>query len=125
MHCAEKRSVSSRSNLSKLHSCTNIRNNTYILRITMVRLYISGRIPGYYLTTGACHFLHCHLKLLVQRFISKAQYTYTVELGYSNIGFCDTLPIASNTQWYELIPYKATVFIPCLVRHSQMHQPRI
>jgi hypothetical protein len=52
-------------------------------------------------------------------------YTYTVELGYSNIGFCDTSPIASNTQWYELISHKATVFIPRLVRHSQMHQPRI
>jgi hypothetical protein len=51
------------------------------------------------------------------------QMGYTVELGYSNIGFCDTFPIASNTQWYKLIPHKATVFIPCLVRHSQMHQP--
>jgi hypothetical protein len=40
---------------------------------------------------------------------------YTVELGYSNIGFCDTLSIASNIQWYELIPHKATVFVPCLV----------
>jgi hypothetical protein len=49
----------------------------------------------------------------------------TAELGYSNIGFYDTLPIASNTQWYELIPHKAAVFIPCLLRHSQMHQPRI
>jgi hypothetical protein len=51
-------------------------------------------------------------------------YNNTVELGY-NIGYCDTSPIASNTQWYELIPHKATVFIPRLVRHSQMHQPRI
>jgi hypothetical protein len=49
---------------------------------------------------------------------------HTVELGYSNIGFCDTLPIASNTQWYELI-HKATVFTPCLVWHSQTRQPRI
>jgi hypothetical protein len=49
----------------------------------------------------------------------------TVEFGYNNIGYCDTSPIASNTQWYELIPHKATVFIPRLVRHSQMHQPRI
>jgi hypothetical protein len=48
----------------------------------------------------------------------------TVELGYNNIGYYDTSPIASNTQWYELIPHKATVFIPCLVRHSQMHQHR-
>jgi hypothetical protein len=49
----------------------------------------------------------------------------TVKLGYSNIGVCDTLSIASNIQWYELIPHKATVFIPCLVRHAQMHQPRM
>jgi hypothetical protein len=35
---------------------------------------------------------------------------YTVKLGYSNIGFCDTLSIASNIQWYALIPHKATVF---------------
>jgi hypothetical protein len=49
----------------------------------------------------------------------------TVELGYNNISYCDTSPIASNTQWYELIPHKATVFIPCLVRHSEMHQPHI
>jgi hypothetical protein len=50
---------------------------------------------------------------------------YTVKLDYSNIGFCDTLSIASNIQWYELIPREATVLIPCLVRHAQMHQPRI
>jgi hypothetical protein len=49
----------------------------------------------------------------------------TVKLGYSNIGFCDTLSIASNIQLYELIPHKATVFILCLVRHAQMHQPRM
>jgi hypothetical protein len=49
----------------------------------------------------------------------------TVKLGYSNIGFCDTLSIASNIQWYELISHKATVVIPCLVRHAQMHQPRM
>jgi hypothetical protein len=50
---------------------------------------------------------------------------YTVKLGYSNIGFCDTLSIASHIQWYEPIPHKATAFIPCLVRHAQMDQPRM
>jgi hypothetical protein len=39
---------------------------------------------------------------------------YTVKLGYSNIGFCDTLSIASNIQWYALIPHKAYSFIPTL-----------
>jgi hypothetical protein len=39
---------------------------------------------------------------------------YTVKLGYSNIGFCDTLSIASNIQWYALIPYKAYSFITTL-----------
>jgi hypothetical protein len=38
----------------------------------------------------------------------------TVKLGYSNIGFCDTLSIASNIQWYALIPHKAYSFITTL-----------
>jgi hypothetical protein len=62
--------------------------------------------------------LFCGVKCSAQKHI-------TVKLGYSNIGFCDTLFIASNIEWYELIPHKATVFIPCLVRHAQMHQPRM
>jgi hypothetical protein len=39
---------------------------------------------------------------------------FTVKLGYSNIGFCDTLSIASNIQWYALIPHKAYSFITTL-----------
>jgi hypothetical protein len=39
---------------------------------------------------------------------------YTVKLGYSNIGFCDTLSIASDIQWYTLIPHKAYSFITTL-----------
>jgi hypothetical protein len=38
----------------------------------------------------------------------------TVKLGYSNIGFCDTLSIASNIQWYALIPHKVYSFITTL-----------
>jgi hypothetical protein len=38
----------------------------------------------------------------------------TVKLGDSNIGFCDTLSIASNIQWYALIPHKAYSFITTL-----------
>jgi hypothetical protein len=38
----------------------------------------------------------------------------TVKLGYSNIGFCDTLSIALNIQWYALIPHKAYSFITTL-----------
>jgi hypothetical protein len=57
--------------------------------------------------------------------MDKVQNSNTVKLGYSNIGFCDTLSIASSIHWYELIPHKATVFIPCLVQHAQMHQPRM
>jgi hypothetical protein len=38
----------------------------------------------------------------------------TVKLGYSNIGFYDTLSIASNIQWYALIPHKAYSFITTL-----------
>jgi hypothetical protein len=68
-------------------------------------------------------------KYMAQRFdleyIKLNVVTCTVKLGYSNIGFCNTLSIASNIQWYKLIPHKATVFIPCLVQHAQMHQPRM
>jgi hypothetical protein len=41
---------------------------------------------------------------------STSAHICTVKLGYSNIGFCDTLSIASNIQLYALIPHKATVF---------------
>jgi hypothetical protein len=60
-----------------------------------------------------------------RRLFDKTYRANRVKLGYSNIGFSDTLSIASNIQLYELIPHKATVFIPCLVRHAQMHQPRM
>jgi hypothetical protein len=41
--------------------------------------------------------LHSHQRgnLKIQRI---KQFIYTVKLGYSNIGFCDTLSIASNIQ---------------------------
>jgi len=42
---------------------------------------------------------------------------YTVEFGYNNLGLCDTSVIALHIQWYQLIPHKACVFLPCLVRY--------
>jgi hypothetical protein len=42
------------------------------------------------------------------------KFEYTVKLGYSNIGFCDTLSIASNIQWHALISHKAYSFITTL-----------
>jgi hypothetical protein len=68
--------------------------------------------------------MYTYLKLKLRSKL-RLKYMYTSKLGYSNFGFCDTLSIASNIQWYELIPHKATVFIPCLVGHAQMHQPRM
>jgi hypothetical protein len=68
----------------------------------------------------------CDLIVYTQNYQCRREmHVYTVKLGYSNIGFCDTLSVASNIQWYELIPCKATVFRPCLVRHAQMHRPRM
>jgi len=47
----------------------------------------------------------------------KDSFAYTVELGYKDLGLCDTSFITFYVQWYELIPNKARVFISCLVRH--------
>jgi hypothetical protein len=55
---------------------------------------------------------HPDLSSSVTLFLSSEK--HVTLLGYSNSGFCDTLSIASNIQWYELIPHKATAFIPCL-----------
>jgi hypothetical protein len=44
--------------------------------------------------------------------------TCTVELCYNDIGLCDTSSIASNIPWYQLIPHKARVFLPRLIRHT-------
>ena len=32
-------------------------------------------------------------------------YAVTVELGYNDIGLCDTSSIASDILWYQLIPH--------------------
>jgi hypothetical protein len=42
--------------------------------------------------------------------------SHTVEICYNDIGLCDTSSIASNIPWYQLIPHKARVFLPCLIR---------
>jgi hypothetical protein len=42
----------------------------------------------------------------------------TVELGYNDLGWCNTSAIALYIQWYQLIPNKARVFLACLVRHA-------
>jgi hypothetical protein len=53
--------------------------------------------------------LHCWHSMWYPEILF-ADFLNTVKLGYSNIGFCDTLSIASNIQWYAQIPHKATVF---------------
>ena len=45
----------------------------------------------------------------------------TDDLGYNDFGSCDTTAI----NLYILFPHKARVFLPCLVRHSYQHLPRI
>jgi hypothetical protein len=42
----------------------------------------------------------------------------TDELCYSDIGLSDTLAIASDTLWYQLIPRKARVFLPRLEQYT-------
>jgi hypothetical protein len=42
----------------------------------------------------------------------------TVELCCNDIILCDTSSTASNIPWYQLIPHKARVFLPCLIRHT-------
>jgi hypothetical protein len=46
---------------------------------------------------------------------------YTVELGYNDFGLCVTSAIALHMLLYRLIPHKARVFLPCLVRHNSIY----
>jgi len=43
-----------------------------------------------------------------------------VELGYNDIGLCDTSIIASDVLWYQLIPhfFKKKLYNPQLEQHS-------
>jgi hypothetical protein len=102
--------------------------------VHMICFWVEWHLMNCYQVTRQLYFftiIHCHLYMSISAWEHNQRsnilhiYIYTVELGYNNIGYCDTSPISSNTQWYKLIPHKATVFIPRLVRHSQMHQPRI
>jgi hypothetical protein len=49
----------------------------------------------------------------------------TVDLGYDDLGYCDTSAITLYIQWYQLISLNAHVFLPCLVRHTYEHLPQI
>jgi len=42
---------------------------------------------------------------------------YTVELACNALSFCDNSAIT----WYQLIPHKASFFLPFLVQHTQEH----
>jgi hypothetical protein len=42
-------------------------------------------------------------------------FKYTAEPGYSVLGLCDISSITLHILWYQLIPHKAGVFLPCLV----------
>ena len=42
-----------------------------------------------------------------------------------NLGLCDTSSITLHILWYDVILLKAPVFLPCLVRHTQQHPPRV
>jgi hypothetical protein len=49
---------------------------------------------------------------------------FTVELGYEDLGLCDTSAITLYIQLYQLIPHKERVIIPCLERHTYEHPPQ-
>ena len=51
--------------------------------------------------------------------------TNAVELGYNDLGLCDTSSITLYILWYQLIPQKSLFFLPRLVRHTREHLPRI
>jgi hypothetical protein len=36
----------------------------------------------------------------------------TAELGYKDLGFCDTSAVLLHILWYQLIPHKARLFLP-------------
>ena len=50
----------------------------------------------------------------------KDLFACTVELGYNDLGLCDTSFITLYIQWYELIPHKARAFLlaQCDIRKS-------
>jgi len=52
-------------------------------------------------------------------------FKYAVELRYKDVGLCDTSAITLHSLWYQLIPHKERVFLPCLVRHTQGHLHRV
>jgi hypothetical protein len=55
------------------------------------------------------------LQLLVTDLL---RYANRVEFGYNDIGLCDTSSITLHIVWYELIPQKAHLSLPFLVRHT-------
>ena len=45
-------------------------------------------------------------------------YIHTTANGYNDLGLCDTSTLALYIPRYQLIPYKAHVFLPCLIGHT-------
>jgi hypothetical protein len=43
---------------------------------------------------------------------------HRVELGYNELSLRDTSFITLYILWYQLVPLKACVFVPSLVRHT-------
>jgi len=51
--------------------------------------------------------------------------TNATELGYNDIGLCDTSSITLYILWYQLIPQTTRFFLSRLVRHTRERLPRI
>jgi hypothetical protein len=51
-------------------------------------------------------------------------HTHTLESGYNDIGLCDTLPLASDILWYQLIPYLLTITLHSLAITTFVYNDR-
>ena len=55
----------------------------------------------------ACMYMYMCVCVYVRTFFCRyvCKYGNTVELGYNDIGLCDTSPVMSDILRYQLIPY--------------------
>jgi hypothetical protein len=68
---------------------------------------------------------HKHTTTHTNTYTHTHTHTHTPELGYNDLGLCDISVITLHILWYQLIPHMERVFLPCLVRNTYEHLPRI
>jgi len=66
----------------------------------------------------ACQLMKCLCRCVnYDSFSCYLRFINTVELGYNDLGLCDT-SVVLYILWCQLIPHKARVFLLSLVRHT-------